>query len=194
MNLSIKNLTRSFGEKLLFRDLSLSFDTVGIYAFCAESGAGKTTLLRIIAGLDRDFCGEVLGGGFENCSVCFQENRLFPALSAFDNVFKVSFSEQNEENRRKTNALLGRLMFSENDMKLYPDELSGGMRQRVAFARAVLKKSPILILDEATKELDAALVDTVLDIIKEEASTRLVLIVTHKPEELVRLGAKIINI
>ena len=194
MTLSIKNLTKSFGKKTLFRDFTYSFESTGIYAVSGESGAGKTTLLRIIAGLDKSFSGTVEGGGAENVSYCFQEHRLFPSLNALQNIAKVSFREENSENTECAKALLKRLNFTESDMLLYPKELSGGMRQRVAFARAVLKKSSILILDEATKELDSSLRDTVLEIIAEEAKKRLVLFVTHKPEEIEKLNAKIITL
>ena len=194
MILSIENLTKSFGKKTLFRDFAYSFERFGVYAISGESGAGKTTLLRIIAGLDKDFSGTVIGGGSENVSYCFQEHRLFPSLSALDNLTKVSFKEETEENKALAKDLLKRLGFTESDILLHPKELSGGMRQRVAFARAVLKKSKILILDEATKELDSALRDTVLEIIAEEAKNRLVIFVTHKSDEIDTLGAKIITL
>ena len=100
----------------------------------------------------------------------------------------------NEENKELTKSLLKRLKFSESDMLLRPEELSGGMRQRVAFARAVLKKSDVLLLDEATKELDSELADTVLQIIAEEAKKRLVIFVTHKKSESEILGAKAIKL
>lgn len=194
MELELKKLTKAFDKKTLFRDFSYIFDSIGIYAVTGASGVGKTTLLRIIAGLEKDFEGEVFGGGTKNVSICFQEHRLFPHLSALENISKVSFPEENEENTLAAKELLRRLNFTENDMNLYPSELSGGMRQRVAFARAILRKSKILILDEATKEMDSVLVDTVLEIIKEEGEKRLVLLVTHKSEEIKKLDAKIVNL
>lgn len=194
MGTELKNLTKSFGKKTLFRDFSYKFDNMGIYAVTGASGVGKTTLLRLIAGLDKKYDGEIIGGGISNVSICFQEHRLFPGLTALENITKVSFTEENEESVLEAKALLKRLNFDENDMNLYPAELSGGMRQRVALARAILRKSNILILDEATKELDSSLVGEVLDIIREESERRLVLLVTHKNEEIEKLGAKIVNL
>lgn len=194
MNLEITNLNKSFGKKTLFRDFSYSFDETGIYAICGESGIGKSTLLRMIAGLDTDYTGSIKGGGKGAVSVCFQEHRLFPNLSALDNVFKVAKNKPTKSDKDAAKALLLRLKFTEQDINLKPAELSGGMRQRVAFARSILKESKILILDEATKELDAALADIVLSIIKEESKHRLVITVTHKTDEIHALGAKIINL
>ena len=194
MSLKIKNLFKSFDKKTIFRDFSFIFQENGIYALKGDSGVGKTTLLRIIAGLDRKFSGTVTGGGARNVSYCFQEHRLFPSLTAFDNVYKVAFSEESYHAQKLTRQMLKRLNFTDSDMLLLPDELSGGMRQRVAFARAVLKNSKILLLDEPTKELDTALRDILLEIIKEEAKKRLIIFVTHKPEEIEILGARVIEL
>lgn len=194
MSLEIKNLYKSFDKKTIFRNFTYYFQNTGVYALKADSGIGKTTLLRIIAGLDKKYYGRVIGGGARRVSFCFQEHRLFPELSALDNVLKLSFDEESYHNRKLTKNMLSRLNFTESDMLLRPDELSGGMRQRVAFARAVLKKSPILLLDEATKELDKELADKVLEIIAEEAEKRLVIFVTHKSDEITKLNAKIINL
>ena len=79
-------------------------------------------------------------------------------------------------------------------MKKKPRELSGGMKQRVAFVRALLKDSPILILDEPTKELDSNTVDAMLEIIRCEAQRRLVIIVTHDDISDKLPEAKIINL
>lgn len=194
MSLTIRNLTKTFEEKTLFRDFSYSFAKTGIYALTGKSGSGKTTLIRIISGLDNDFKGTVSGGGFKNVSLCFQEHRLFSNLNAFDNIYKVSFKNENEENKHKVKELLKKLAFTEEDMELFPSELSGGMRQRIAFARALLKDSSILILDEVTKELDLKLKTKVLKIIKDESLKRLVIVVTHDTFDLSQLEATEIKI
>ncbi|MBQ3017256.1 MAG: ABC transporter ATP-binding protein [Clostridia bacterium] len=194
MPLMLKKITKSFEQKILFSDFNYTFGENGIYAITGESGIGKTTLLRMIAGLDNDYSGEIFGGGFANTSFCFQEHRLFPTLTAIDNILEVSFKEKDDKAKSKAYEIMKRLRFTEDDMKLYPHELSGGMRQRVAFARAILRDSKILILDEATKELDPTLADIVLDIIKEQSKSRLVIIVTHKEAEITELGATRIHL
>ena len=79
-------------------------------------------------------------------------------------------------------ALLG---FSERDLSLYPSELSGGMIQRVSLVRALLRNSPILLLDEPTKELNAGLRDVVMELIYNESNYRTVILVTHNKDEII---------
>ena len=183
MSLKISNLTKKFGEKLILNDFSHDFDPTGLYVITGESGIGKTTLLRIIAGLDKDYTGEIVGGGIGNVSFMFQEYRLFPSLSALKNA-AISLQDT-----RDAEALLKRLGFEDEDLKKKPHQLSGGMKQRVAFARAVLMNAPILILDEPTKELDPESIGIMLDVIKEEAEKRLVIAVTHD-DAVVNSGAR----
>lgn len=194
MSLELRSVTKSFGENTLFRDFSYVFPNTGSYVLKGDSGTGKTTFLRMISGIDNDYSGEIIGGGIENTSICFQEYRLFPLISAFANVLKVAFSTANEENSQKTFALLSKLGFTEESMKLKPSKLSGGMKQRIAFARAVLRDTPVLLLDEPTKELDSELSLKMIDIIKEESKKRLVITVTHKSEEWEQLGNNFINL
>ena len=194
MSLELRSVTKSFGENTLFRDFSYVFPNAGSYVLKGDSGTGKTTFLRMISGIDNDYSGEIIGGGIENTSICFQEYRLFPLISAFANVLKVAFPTANEENSQKTFALLSKLGFTEESMKLKPSKLSGGMKQRIAFARAVLRDTPILLLDEPTKELDSELSSKMIDIIKEESKKRLVITVTHKNEEWEPLGNNFINL
>ena len=184
MALSIKNLTKSFGDKSILSDFSYEFPENGVYIISGDSGSGKTTLLRIVAGLDKEYSGKITGGGFDNVSYAFQEYRLFPMLSALKNLTVSVFEEPDEKEMLSAKNLLSRLKFTESDMLLYPRELSGGMKPRVSFARAVLKKAPILILDEPTKELDSELCRIMRDIIVEESRKRLVLMVTHRAEDI----------
>ena len=88
-----------------------------------------------------------------------------------------------KEDEEKAKALLSRLNFSEADMYLMPSQLSGGMKQRISFARAIMKNSSCLLLDEPTKELDAELVKKLSEIIENEAKSRLVILVTHDEEQ-----------
>lgn len=194
MALELRNLTKNFGEKKIFEDFSYEFSSTGIYAVIGDSGVGKTTFLRIIAGLDTDFSGEVVGGGIGNVSYAFQEYRLFPTLSALENITLVSFSDAGEAEYAEARNMLIALGFSESDIQLKPKELSGGMKQRVSIARAILKSTPILLLDEATKELDRENAKAVLDTIKCEGDKRLVILVTHNKEDIEYLGANILNL
>lgn len=187
--ITIKNLSKSFGEKVLFRDFSFSFNDTGIYVLSGESGKGKTTLLRMIAGLDTDYDGTIIGGGIAATSICFQEHRLFPTLNALKNIELVSFKQKNDNSKVISRQILSKLGFNDADMLLLPSELSGGMRQRVALARAILRNSPVLLLDEPTKELDMVHAKMVLDAIADEGKKRLVIMVTHKREEIDELCA-----
>ena len=175
MALKLDNISKSFGEKPILNSFSYTFKDRGLYIVSGESGIGKTTLLRIISNLDKDFSGTVENGGIENVSFMFQEYRLFPTLNALGNA---SISLKNTT-YNDAEFLLKRLGFSHEDIKKKPNQLSGGMKQRVAFARAVLMKSPILLLDEPTKELDADTAKIITDVILEESTKRLVIVVTH---------------
>ena len=192
--LEIKNLSKSFDGKILFKNFFYSFSDIGVYAVVGESGIGKTTLLRMIAGLDKDYDGEIIGGGIGQVSFAFQEYRLFPWLSAIDNVIFAISDRKDEAVLKKAYNMLSTLGFSESDMTLYPDELSGGMKQRVSIARALLKNSEILLLDEPTKELDKANADVVRDLIVKESTKRLVILVSHRSEDISLLGAKEITL
>ena len=183
MSLKISNVTKKFDERIILNDFSHDFDPTGLYVITGESGIGKTTLLRIIAGLDKDYTGEIVGGGIGNVSFMFQEYRLFHSLSALKNA-AISLQDT-----RDAEALLKRLGFEDEDLKKKPHQLSGGMKQRVAFARAVLMDAPILILDEPTKELDPESIEIMLAVIKEQAEKRLVITVTHD-DSLVNAGAR----
>lgn len=194
MCLKLTNLSKSFEGRTILQNFSFDFSDRGIYVVSGESGIGKTTLLRIIAGLDKDYSGQVLGGGIRRVSMCFQEYRLFPQLSALDNVIFAISDRKYEAVTEKATKMLKRLGLYESDILLSPDQLSGGMKQRVSLARAFLKDSPILLLDEATKELDADNANTVREIIIEESMRRLVILATHNQADLSMPNLHLINL
>jgi ABC-type multidrug transport system ATPase subunit len=194
MNLEIKSLTKAFDKKTILNNFSYCFNEKGLYILRGESGIGKTTLLRIIAGLDANYSGEVVGGGVHLVSFAFQEHRLFPSISAIENVVVAISNGKSKADYDRALNLLRLLGLNDDDVKLYPHELSGGMKQRVSLARAILMDAPILLLDEPTKELDSANADTVRKLIIEESKRRLVIMVSHNNEDLTALGATEINL
>lgn len=194
MTLNISNLSKFFGKKQIFQDFSYSFDDTGIYAVTGDSGIGKTTLLRMIAGLDNKYSGKISGGGFKNCSYAFQEYRLFPTLSAINNVVIPNGDAEDFTLRSRAQKILTDLDFSPDDLDLFPSELSGGMKQRISLTRAFLKDTPILLLDEPTKELDSSIREKLYSLINLESKNRLIIIVTHNAEDIEKLNAKTIKL
>lgn len=189
MSLVIKNLTKSFDNKTIFRDFSYEFPDNGIYVLRGESGIGKTTLLRIIAGIDKDYNGDVIGAGIGMVGMVFQEYRLFPQLTALQNVVFANSDKKGKADYDNAIKMLSTLGFNEADMSLLPEELSGGMKQRVSLARGFLSSFPILLLDEPTKELDDRNAEIVRDIIKSLSKNKLVIIVSHSSEDVESLNA-----
>jgi putative ABC transport system ATP-binding protein len=194
MALKIKNVTKSFNDKVILKNFSYEFPDKGIVAIIGESGIGKTTLLRLIAGLDKDYCGEILCGGSKNVSFAFQEYRLFDELTALENVVCAISSTKSEAVNSQAIELLQEVGFSTADMNLYPGALSGGMKQRISLCRAFMKKANILLLDEPTKELDRDNANKILDIITDISKERLVIIVTHSSNDLEYLSANLLQI
>ena len=194
MSLKIRNLNKRFGDKKIFENFSYDFSNFGIYAIVGKSGIGKTTLLRLISSLDKKYSGEIVGGGAPNTSVAFQEYRLFPRLTVIENTVLANSDTMDTEKVKEAEALLLRLGFSENELSMRPEELSGGMKQRVSLARAILRKKPILLLDEPTKELNDELSERVLEILLEVSKSRLVIFVTHKESDVIRTGAEKITL
>ena len=182
--MEIKNLKKSFDGKTVIDSLTLSLPKHGTVAIMGPSGCGKTTLLRIIAGLENADEGEIIGQP-KTISYVFQEPRLFPWLSAKDNITLVC------ENEKKALEWLSKVELEDAADKL-PHELSGGMAGRVAFARALSCDAELYILDEPFNGLDDALKARLFSLVKEKATSALVLIVTHDKTEAESLADEII--
>ena len=193
MALVIKDLNKEFGAKAVFSGFNYTFEDSGLYVVSGESGIGKTTLLRLIAGLDTEFKGKINNFG-NKPSMMFQEYRLFPHLTALENIVLTVSNTKSEAVMKKAEAMLARLGFSEDQFNLYPDEMSGGMKQRVSLCRALLYDCPILLLDEPAKELDYANARQAYEIIAEYSSSKLVIMVTHNFQGLEGINYKTIHL
>ena len=175
--LQINSVSKKFDEKVLFTDLSYTFEK-GIYLIKGESGKGKTTLLRMIAGLDNEYDGEIIGGGAKNVSFSFQEYRLFEQLNAIENV-TIIFDKNTAESTKIAKKTLDALGICGNDQMLYPGEMSGGMKLRVSIARALCKDAPILLLDEPSRELNAEYIKKIADTLNARKDVQTIIVVTH---------------
>ena len=173
--IKIENLSKSFGEKTVIRDLSCFIEHGKVTLLVGPSGVGKTTLLRIISGLEKSDAGEIHGLENKRVVYLFQEDRLFPWLTAEENVASVRGEKEKKE---KARSLLSELSLSDA-VKKFPSELSGGMSRRVAIARALMADGDVIILDEPFQGLDAENEKRSLDVIKKYCEGKTVIAVTH---------------
>ena len=187
-DVQIDRLSFSYGKKTVFDGFSYSFNGPGVYLLTGPSGSGKTTLLRLIAGLEKPNSGILTVS--DPCAFSFQEYRLFPTSSVLRNVTCVRTPKTKEEavqNDSEALALLASLGLSDVEADAAPDELSGGMKQRVSLARALFSPHPIKLLDEVTKELDQSSVSLVLKQISRFSKESLIVFSTHHPEDCERI-------
>jgi sulfonate transport system ATP-binding protein len=194
-----KAFSGSTGTLLALKDILLTINPGEFVCIVGGSGCGKTTLLRIIAGLETEYEGAVfldgkklLGTGLDR-GVVFQEHRLLSWLTVHDNVgFGVAGLPPEERSRdiRHYISLVGLDMFEYE----YPHQLSGGMSQRVAVARALVGRPEVLLLDEPFASLDALtrmrMQQEILRIWQAERTT--VVLVTHDIEEAVYLADRVV--
>lgn len=185
------NLSKKFGRKKLFENLSFDLPENGIVAISGESGCGKTTLLRMIAGLDKKYSGKIEYGSVKKISYVFQEPRLLPNSTALENV---ALPLGNTAEAKNTAKVWLEKVGLENDLDTYPDELSGGMKMRVAIARALAYDGDLLILDEAFNGIDAERAKKVMDLVLDYAKEKPCIVVTHNQEHLDHLQCDIIKI
>ncbi len=181
MMLEIKNLTKKYDGKTVLDNFSLVFPQRGTVCLFGPSGCGKTTLLNCIAGFERFDSGAIIGVQDRKISYLFQEDRLLPWISAKENVAAVLHGsvKQNGEEAEKWLGLVG--LAGEEDKR--PAELSGGMRQRAAIARALAYSGEMYLLDEPFHALDEERKMKIVDLIQEQTPDSLKILVTHDPHE-----------
>ena len=201
--------TGSFKQRAL-KDVSIEFRKSEFVSILGASGSGKTTLLNIIGGLDRYDSGDLIINNMStkkfkpvnwdryrnNCiGFIFQSYNLIPHISVLANVeMAMTLSGVNARTRkRKAKAALKKVGLLEHAHKR-PNQLSGGQMQRVAIARALVNDPEIILADEPTGALDTKTSKQIMDLIKEIASDKLVIMVTHNPEIAKEYSTRIIEL
>ena len=185
----LKSINKSFGEKKVLKSFSACFEKGKGYCIMGASGGGKTTLLNIILGLQKPDSGTISGVP-ENLSAVFQEDRLCEPYSAVANVLAVTGKSVPETEIVALLRALG-LSGSENEPV---NKLSGGMRRRVALARALLAKSELIILDEPFKGLDDQTREAVISVLLAHTAGKTLIVATHDPRDAEALSAKVLYI
>lgn len=181
--ISIKNLSKNYPKTQVFSDFSLDIKKREITCILGESGSGKTTLLNVLAGLT-SYLGEVSEC---ECSYVFQKPNLFNNMSVYQNL-KLVCNDNDKIDRGLT-----RLNLQEKKNS-YPKHLSGGQAQRVSILRGVLFDRKVLLLDEPFSNLDIAIKNRAIELIKEhhEKEKNTVILVTHEIKDAVSLADRVV--
>ncbi len=212
--LEIKNITKDYvtGDEVVhaLRDVSISFRENELVSVLGHSGCGKTTLLNIIGGLDQYTSGDLIINGksttkykasdwdtYRNHSVgfIFQSYNLIPHQTVLSNVeLALTLSGVSKaERRQRAKEALEKVGLGDQINKK-PNQMSGGQMQRVAIARALVNDPDILLADEPTGALDSETSLQIMELIKEIAKDRLVIMVTHNPELAENYSTRIVKL
>ncbi len=212
--LEIRNIVKDYetGSETVhaLKGVSIAFRESELVSILGQSGCGKTTLLNIIGGLDRYTSGDLLINGkstkkyksadwdtYRNHSVgfIFQSYNLIPHQSVLSNVeLALTLSGVSKaERRRRAKEALEKVGLG-NQLSKRPNQMSGGQMQRVAIARALVNDPDILLADEPTGALDSETSIQIMELVKEIAKDRLVIMVTHNPELAEKYSTRIVKL
>jgi putative ABC transport system permease protein len=212
--LELKNITKIYkvaemNQKALNK-VNIKFRRNEFVSILGQSGSGKTTMLNIIGGLDNYTSGDLVINGistkkytdrdwdtYRNHRVgfVFQTYNLIPHQTALQNVeLALTLSGVGKEERRKRAIKVLKEVGLASQINKRPNQMSGGQMQRVAIARALVNDPDILLADEPTGALDSETSLQVMDILKEVAKDRLVIMVTHNPELAVNYSTRIVKL
>ncbi len=193
--IQIKNLCKSFGTNEVLKNISLEVSKEEVLALIGFSGCGKSTVLKIIAGLTKANSGEIkLGEG--ELGMTFQYSALFDSMTVRENLLFALKNEEANLSKEEKNKLISQklsLLGLAGKEENYPSELSGGMKKRVSFARAIIKDPDIILFDEPTAGLDPVASTIVEDlIVKAQNETKASsIVVTHQKSTILRTATKV---
>lgn len=190
--LKLQSVSFSYEKKKVLDNFSMHLEDGEILAVMGPSGCGKSTLLSLIAGLKKPDAGQIVSTHSRTAFV-FQEPRLFPWLTVRENL--LAPLEKSHRNEDEIEAALDTVMLP-STADLYPDELSGGMKSRVALARALLFGGDLYLLDEPFASLDEELRQTLADRlhshIKESGASAI--FVTHQTSDAARIADRTLTL
>ena len=189
--LVLRNVSKTYGEHIVLDRFSHTFPAGRVTAILGRSGCGKTTLLRLIAGLEAPDTGEIAGIPEDGISMVFQEDRLPPQLTAA-NCLRCVLKKTADREDRIRDAL--RAMGLDDVTGQPVREFSGGMRRRVALARALLYPSRLVLLDEPFKGLDDATRNSTIAFVRPLLKERTTLLVTHDAEDAAAFDALVLQL
>ncbi len=183
---NITQVNLRFAEKIILRNFSYSFPEGETTCLIGPSGCGKTTLLRVAAGLLAPDSGQVSPPAARQ-SFIFQEDRLLPWFGALENLTAVGIPAE------VAARALAQVSLTGEEMTL-PDELSGGMRRRLAIARAIAYGGDRFFLDEPLRGLDEATAAPVLAALREAIRGKTALLITHNEAEALALSDTVVQV
>lgn len=206
-NVLVENLSFNYANtgKEIFKSINMNVEEGQFVCILGKSGCGKSTLLRLLAGLEKPTTGSIKVGGeaLEGASlkrgVVFQDYGLYPWMTAGRNI-ELALEQKypkmpKEERKEKAADVLDKVGLHKEVYDLLPKQLSGGMKQRCAIARAFAINPPVLLMDEPFGALDAVtrvkLQDMLLELWQESKTKKTVFFVTHDVDEALYLADKI---
>ena len=193
--LEFENVTKYYGDDLVFSNVNLKIKKGDVIALNGKSGCGKSTLLKCINRLENINDGKIKFKGIDiseismvelrqKIGMVFQDYNLFEHWTVLDNLIigliKIKKYSRDESIHKALNMLKKLDLIDKKDN--YPNELSGGQKQRVAIARTLLMKPDIILLDEPTSALDKEMKDSVLNLIKKIVEEDMTLIIVSHEE------------
>ena len=196
MTLELQHISKSYDGLPVLKNLNLSFQQGQCYCLMSPSGSGKTTLLRILMEMEQADNGLILADGTPQdmsslpASAVFQKDRLCESFSPIENVAMCA-GRSLKAPRIKWE--LARLL-PEECLNRPVSTLSGGMKRRVAVARALLIPSHILLMDEPFTGMDDELKCNVISYIREKQDGRLLILSTHQEEDVELIGGELVRL
>ncbi|MDW7668569.1 MAG: ABC transporter ATP-binding protein [Bacillota bacterium] len=189
----INRLKKNYENKKIFSDFNMNIEPCNITCILGPSGVGKTTLFNVISGLTDYEDGEIIGIDKKNISYLFQEPRLMPWLTVYGNIDIILKNIFPDKKRKDViNYYLDMVGLKDYTDKK-PEELSGGMKQRLAIARTFAYPSTLLLMDEPFQGLDIKLKNNIIESFLKlwSEDNRTVLFITHDIDEALRVSDQI---